>query len=71
MMGTAYKIRCKHCGTQFDHYADSGYGALQPCVGCGEYVETELPIRCPACLHKLNATQEEFNEQVEVTYLWD
>lgn len=71
MMGTAYKIRCKHCGTQFDHYADSGYGALQPCVGCGEYVETELPIRCPACLHKLNATQEEFNKQVEVTYLWD
>ena len=70
-MGTAYKIRCKHCGARFDHHADAGYGFLQPCVGCCDYVETELPIRCPACRHKLNATQEEFYEQIEVTYLWD
>ena len=41
------------------------------CVGCGEYVETETAIRCPACRRRLNTTQEEFNEQVEVTYLWD
>ena len=34
-MGTAYKIRCKHCGARF------------------------------------NATQEEFNRQIEVTYQWD
>lgn len=70
-MGTAYKIRCKHCGTRFDHYLGAGYGLLPACVGCGEYVETEMPIRCPACRHKLNATQEEFNEQVEITYIWD
>ena len=35
-MGTAYKIRCRHCGAQFEH-----------------------------------TTQEEFNEQIEVTYMWD
>ena len=25
----------------------------------------------PACHKKLNTTQEEFNEQIEVTYMWD
>ena len=34
-MGTAYKIRCKHCGTQFDHYMQPGYGMLLLFVGCG------------------------------------
>ena len=43
-MGTAYKIRCKHCGAQFDHYMQPGYGMLPACVGCGEYVETETAI---------------------------
>lgn len=70
-MGTAYKIRCKHCGAQFEHSADTSYGMLPPCVGCSEYVETETAIRCPACLRRLNATQKEFHEQVEVTYSWD
>ena len=46
-------------------------GVLPVCVGCGEYVETETAIRCPACRKKLNTTQEEFNEQIEVTYMWD
>ena len=52
-------------------YKRQGYGLLPMCVGCGEYVETETAIRCPACLHRLNTTQEEFNEQIEVTYQWD
>ena len=60
-MGTAYKIRCRHCGAQFEHHMQPGYGVLPVCVGCGEYVETETAIRCP----------EEFNEQIEVTYMWD
>ena len=38
-MGTAYKIRCRHCGAQFEHYMQPGYGVLPMCVGCGEYVE--------------------------------
>ena len=70
-MGTAYKIRCKHCGAQFDHCMQPGNGILPRWVGCGGYVETEPAIRCPACHKRLNATQEEFNEQVEVVYQWD
>ena len=64
-MGTAYKIRCKHCGAQFEHSTQPGFGLMPMCVGCGEYVETETAIRCPACRRRLNTTQEEFNEQVE------
>ena len=55
-MGTAYKIRCRHCGAQFEHHMQPGYGVLPVCVGCGEYVETETAIRCPACHNKLNTT---------------
>jgi len=70
-MGTAYKIRCRHCGAQFSHCPQPGYGLLAPCVSCGNYVETETAIRCPACHKKLNTTQEEFDRQVEVVYEWD
>ena len=70
-MGTAYKIRCKHCGAQFDHYMQPGHGARPPGLGGGGYGETETPTRCTACRKRLNATQEEFNEQVEVVYQWD
>ena len=47
-MGTAYKIRCKHCGTQFDHYAGSDYGHTIVCVGCESYIESEMAIRSPS-----------------------
>ena len=73
-MGTAYKIRCKHCGAQFNHSSDAGFGILPTCIGCGDgmgHIETQLAIRCPSCLKRLNNTPEEFNEQVEVTYSWD
>ncbi|MEG2370319.1 MAG: hypothetical protein RSB23_04060 [Alistipes sp.] len=70
-MGTAYKIKCRHCGAQFDHYVGANYDMLPLCVGCGEYVETEMPIRCPACLKKLNTSQKEFNNSIEVSYTWD
>ncbi len=73
-MGTAYKIRCKHCGAQFNHSSDAGIGFLPTCIGCGDnmgHVETQTAIRCPACFKRLNNTPEEFNEQVEVTYSWD
>lgn len=70
-MGTAYKIQCGHCNVQFDHYMGSNYGVLPACVGCGEYVETEMPIRCPACSKRLNASPEEFRKQIQVTYMWD
>ena len=32
-MGTAYKIRCRHCGAQFEHHMQPGYGVLPVCVG--------------------------------------
>ena len=28
-MGTAYKIKCKHCGTEFQHSASACYGLYQ------------------------------------------
>ena len=46
-------------------------GMLPRCVGCESYVETEAPIRCPACYKRLNATPEEFNEQVQTVMMWD
>ncbi|WP_300190160.1 hypothetical protein [uncultured Alistipes sp.] len=72
-MGTAYKIRCKHCGAQFEHSTQPYFGMLPSCIGCGDggYVETETAIRCPACRRRLNTSPEEFNEQVEMTYTWD
>ena len=49
-MGTAYKIKCKHCGTEFQHSASACYGLYQECVGCGSsVVETDIPIRLRAC----------------------
>ena len=70
-MGTAYKIRCKHCGAQIDRFTDVNYGVSSQCVGRNEYVETEIAIRCPVCHKRLNRTMEEFHEQVEVTYQWN
>ncbi len=46
-------------------------GLLPRCVGCESYIETEAPIRCPACSHRLNTSEEEFNAQVQTVLLWD
>ena len=70
-MGIAYKMRCKNCGTQFHYSLDQSCGLIQNCVSCSSYVETDAPIRCPACMKRLNATQKEFNEQVETVMMWD
>lgn len=52
--------------------ASACYGLYQECIGCGSsVVETDLPIRCPACLHVLNRTEQEFNEQVQIVMMWD
>lgn len=73
VMGTAYKIKCKHCGTEFQHSTSPTFGLYQECVACGcsTHVETEKPIRCPSCLHILNRTPQEFNEQIETVMTWD
>ena len=70
-MGIAYQIKCRHCGTEFNYSQDESMGMLPRCVGCESYVETESPIRCPACYRRLNPTQEEFNEQGQTIMMWD
>ncbi|MFI3301581.1 MAG: hypothetical protein SNH35_05185 [Rikenellaceae bacterium] len=71
-MGTFYKISCKHCGAQFDHYGDNSYGVLPRCVGCGEdHIETQMAIRCPGCMRRLNNTEQEFKEQVQEVIVWE
>lgn len=69
-MAIMYKIKCRHCGMEFQHFASADYGTLRACVGCECHVETQMAIRCPGCLRKLNNTQEEFNSQVETIFEW-
>lgn len=69
-MGTTCKIRCKHCGAQLDLDALTHRGtAPAQAVHLG-YIETEMPIRCPACLGRMNGTHEEFSRQVEAAWQW-
>lgn len=70
-MGTSYKIRCMHCGTEFLHVASGDFGAVRSCVGCECHIETDVAIRCPSCMQRLNRTEEEFNQQVETVFMWD
>ena len=71
IMGTIYRIRCRHCGTLFMHNQGNDYGTISACVGCECHVETETAIRCPACMKRINTTEEEFNRQVETVMIWD
>lgn len=68
-MGTTCKIRCKHCGAQLDHPAPRGLFGPAPAAHIA-YIETEMPMRCPVCHHRLNPSVEEFRTQVEYTYAW-
>ena len=70
-MGIAYVIKCRHCGAEFNYSQDESLGMLPRCVGCESYVETSSPIRCPSCSHRLNPSQEEFNQQVQTIMRWD
>ena len=70
-MGIAYVIKCRHCGTEFNYSQDESMGMMPRCVGCESYVETESPIRCPACNRRLNTSQEDFHEQVQTVMMWD
>ena len=69
-MGTSYKIRCKHCNTEFMHYEGNDYGAIRECVGCECHIETEVPMRCPSCLKRINDTEEEFRRQIITVMTW-
>lgn len=69
-MGTSYKIRCEHCGTEFMHIAGSDYGTIMQCVGCETVVETDAAIRCPSCARRLNDSEEEFNARIISMMQW-
>ena len=70
-MGVAYEIKCKQCKAEFTYSQDPTFGLRPRCIGCETHIETESPIRCPACNSRLNPTSAEFNEQVQTTILWD
>ncbi|MFI3317920.1 MAG: hypothetical protein SNH88_01880 [Rikenellaceae bacterium] len=70
-MGRSYKIRCRHCGAQFDHCADNSYGILQRCVGCGDMESDDSsPIFCPACSQRVNSSKMELESQIEEIITW-
>ena len=69
-MGTGVKIRCKHCGTEFMNLAGVGFMGFDSGTGTS-HIETETAIRCPQCMKRLNNTEEEFNEQIVGSLLWD
>ncbi len=62
-MNTTYKIRCRNCGTLTDLPRRGGYGKFDSERSL-LHIETQIPIRCPHCLGRLNETAEEFREQV-------
>ncbi|MFI3288654.1 MAG: hypothetical protein R3Y66_00795 [Rikenellaceae bacterium] len=70
-MGTAYRIQCKHCGTQFIHSAESGYGVQPRCIGCGDQSNNMEIIRCPGCQHILSSSIEEFSKQIIEETSWE
>ena len=70
-MGIAYKIQCRHCGAEFNYSQDESMGMWPRCVGCESYGDSEFPIRCPSCMHRLNTSTEEFNSQVQTVLMWD
>ncbi|MFI3319941.1 MAG: hypothetical protein SNH01_04355 [Rikenellaceae bacterium] len=68
-MGTVYKMRCRYCGGQFDHYGDGASDVTaktQHAASTKVYVETQIPIRCPGCLRRLNNTEDDYRQQVKV-----
>ncbi|MFI3248378.1 MAG: hypothetical protein R3Y39_04540 [Rikenellaceae bacterium] len=70
-MGTAYKVQCRHCGTQFIHSADSGYGVQFMCVGCGDHSNNQNVIKCPGCQRRVNVSMDEFREQIIEETNWE
>ncbi len=62
-MNTSYKVRCRNCGTLTDLPRRGGYGKFGIENGW-HCIETQIPIRCPHCLGRLNETAQGFREQV-------
>lgn len=70
-MGIIYSIQCNHCGTLTKHYNAADMATLRSCLDRSRiHVETDYAIRCPACRHRLNTTEEEFLSQVKMEAVW-
>ena len=63
-METMYKVRCKYCGTETELPRRGGFGKFQT-TNLWQHIELDIPIRCPGCMHRLNASAEAFRSQVE------
>ena len=70
-MENGQTIRCKHCGAEFVMMTTFGLmKGINRAIGF-RHVETEMAIRCPQCMKRLNNTQEEFEEMVVGQLCWD
>lgn len=70
-METTYRIRCRHCGTLLPQNADSNLGAIARCANSDCHIDTEFAMRCPVCMKRLNRTEQEFKEQIEMVLVWN
>ncbi len=62
-MNEYLKIRCRRCGQETLLRAYGGYGKFGS-KSRPAYIETEIPIRCPHCLMRLNRSAEAFRAQM-------
>ena len=69
-MGTGQTIKCKHCGREFINLTGLGLMGFD-IKNRINHIETEVAIRCPQCMKRLNNTAEEFNDQIIEQLLWD
>lgn len=62
-------IRCKHCGTEFINLTGFGFMGFNRNKGF-YHIETEIAMRCPQCMKRINNSAEEFNSQIVGTLVW-
>ncbi len=61
-MDANYKLRCRHCGSEVAmSYRVYNKSASKSST---RHLETEIPIRCPHCLRRLNQSEEIFRSQI-------
>ncbi|MFI3277651.1 MAG: hypothetical protein SNH13_00525 [Rikenellaceae bacterium] len=68
-MGTAYKLKCRYCGAHYDHFGDGDSGASTTSLKERCYIETQVAIRCPCCMRRLNATEQDFHTNIKVVVI--
>lgn len=46
-------------------------GAVARCANSDCHIDTEFAMRCPVCMKRLNRTEQEFREQIEMVLVWN